>query len=109
MADTSGDIGRIIDRDYRIPVLDPTAADSRIDISIPERPKSKGDQCPGDTWCDHGQDIAHHPAERELLVEWAAGQGVQSGDPYVRLNHAVAFIVRRGLAKEFAQWLRSQS
>lgn len=58
--------------------------------------------------CPHRQVKANHPAERELLVGWAAGRDVQPGDPYVRLNLAVAFIAQHGLAAEFARFLRSQ-
>jgi hypothetical protein len=43
------------------------------------------------------------------VLDRSARGDVQPEDPHVRLNLAVAFIARKGLALEFALWLREHN
>jgi hypothetical protein len=43
------------------------------------------------------------------VLDWSARGNVRPEDPNVRLNLAVAFIARKGLASEFALWLREHN
>jgi hypothetical protein len=82
----------------------PDTEDRRGTEAVSSGPHYIGDWVP-DRPAEDRQGEADHSAEQPVLDRSARGD-VQPEDPHVRLNLAVAFIARKGLASEFALWLR---